>query len=115
MACNHVRAIKLFIDSINSQCPYIGKTKITQTVSSGHNVYVFSAHQCPSYQHFLAGKCFSCKAGTGNCALMGYHADITPGLENEVSPQVKLNDLVGNKYFTTTGREFPYCRKFVKK
>lgn len=24
VACNHVRAIKLFIDSINSQCPYIG-------------------------------------------------------------------------------------------
>lgn len=74
---------------------------------------MFSAHQCPSYQHFLAGKCFGCKSGAGSCALMGYHADSTPGLENEVSPQIKLHDLVGNKYFTTTGREFPYCRKFI--
>lgn len=27
VACNHVRAIKLFIDSINTQCPYIGKCR----------------------------------------------------------------------------------------
>lgn len=25
VACNHVRAIKLFTESINSKCPYIGK------------------------------------------------------------------------------------------
>lgn len=25
LACNHVRAIKLFIDSINGKCPYVGK------------------------------------------------------------------------------------------
>lgn len=24
LACNHVRAIKLFIDSINGKCPYVG-------------------------------------------------------------------------------------------
>lgn len=24
VACNHVRAIKLFVDSINGKCPYIG-------------------------------------------------------------------------------------------
>lgn len=34
VACNHVRAIKLFIESINSNCPYI-------------------AHKCNSYQNFL--------------------------------------------------------------
>ena len=34
VACNHIRAIKLFIDSINTECPYI-------------------AHRCDSYQHFL--------------------------------------------------------------
>lgn len=28
LACNHVRAIKLFIDSINGKCPYIGKFQI---------------------------------------------------------------------------------------
>lgn len=25
LACNHVRAVKLFIDSINGKCPYVGK------------------------------------------------------------------------------------------
>lgn len=34
VACNHIRAIKLFTDSINSKCPYV-------------------AHHCDSYQHFL--------------------------------------------------------------
>jgi len=34
VACNHVRAIKLFIESINSKCPYV-------------------AHKCNSYQNFL--------------------------------------------------------------
>lgn len=34
VACNHVRAIKLFIESINSKCPYV-------------------AHRCSSFQNFL--------------------------------------------------------------
>lgn len=38
LACSHVRAIKFFIESINSPCPYL-------------------AHRCPSYQHFLQVKC----------------------------------------------------------
>ncbi|KAK9696432.1 Lipase [Popillia japonica] len=95
VACNHVRAIKLFIDSINGQCPYI-------------------AHQCPSYQHFQSGKCFDCKPGSGSCALMGYHSDISPGLENEISPQVRLQGNIGNKFFTTTGREFPFCHRLYR-
>lgn len=100
VACNHVRAIKLFIDSINSQCPYI-------------------AHQCPSYQHFMNGKCFSCKPGTntGGCALMGYHADLSPslGLENEISQSnFGLTHTAGSKYFTTTGKEFPYCHRHYR-
>ncbi|KAF2902054.1 hypothetical protein ILUMI_04153 [Ignelater luminosus] len=96
VACNHVRAIKLFIDSINSQCPYI-------------------AHQCPSYQHFLAGKCFTCKPGSGACALMGYHTDSSPGLENEIAPQsTRFQDTMGTKFFTTTGREYPYCHRLYR-
>lgn len=100
VACNHVRAIKLFIDSINSQCPYI-------------------AHQCPSYHHFMNGKCFSCKPGTntGGCALMGYHADLSPslGLENEISQSnFGLTHTAGSKYFTTTGKEFPYCHRHYR-
>ncbi|XP_018561128.1 pancreatic triacylglycerol lipase [Anoplophora glabripennis] len=93
VACNHVRAIKLFIDSINTQCPYI-------------------AHQCSNFNQFKEGKCFACKSGT-SCAIMGYHADSTPGLieNNEVLPQSKLQEAVGSKYFLTTGRDFPYCHR----
>lgn len=28
LACNHVRAIKLFIDSINGKCPYVGSYQL---------------------------------------------------------------------------------------
>ncbi|CAH0554374.1 unnamed protein product [Brassicogethes aeneus] len=93
VACNHVRAIKLFIDSINTQCPYI-------------------AHQCANFNQFMGGKCFNCKPGS-NCAIMGYHADNTPGLDNEVSPQTKI-DTIGSKYFLTTGREYPYCNRMYR-
>jgi pancreatic triacylglycerol lipase len=34
LACNHVRAVKLFSDSINSKCQYM-------------------AHQCDSYDHYM--------------------------------------------------------------
>ncbi|XP_071057677.1 pancreatic triacylglycerol lipase-like isoform X2 [Onthophagus taurus] len=93
VACNHVRAIKLFIDSINGQCPYI-------------------AHLCKSYEDFTSGKCFGCKQGSGSCALMGYHSDTSPGLENEVSTQLQGN--IGNKFFTMTGREFPFCHRLYR-
>ncbi|XP_030766603.1 pancreatic triacylglycerol lipase-like [Sitophilus oryzae] len=92
VACNHVRAIKLFIDSINTNCPYIGR-------------------QCSSFKQFMSGKCFGCKPGM-SCAVMGYKADTSLGfLENEVQPQEKLQEAVGNKYFLTTGREYPFCQQ----
>ena len=34
LACNHVRAVKLFTDSINSKCGYV-------------------AHHCDSFDHFM--------------------------------------------------------------
>ncbi|KAJ8942541.1 hypothetical protein NQ314_010046 [Rhamnusium bicolor] len=71
------------------------------------------AHQCSNFNEFKEGNCFTCKPGT-NCAIMGYYADTTPGLlENEVQPQAKLQETVGMKYYLTTGREYPYCRKFL--
>lgn len=102
LACNHVRAVKLFIDSINGKCPYV-------------------AHRCPSYQHFMAGRCFKCT--TGNCAYMGYHAQLPLGVatahnssENDISSDVVgqnnfLPPLPG-KYFLATGKDFPFCRKY---
>ncbi|XP_066248118.1 pancreatic triacylglycerol lipase-like isoform X1 [Euwallacea similis] len=95
VACNHVRAIKLFIDSINTQCPYIGR-------------------QCSSFKQFMGGKCFGCKGGT-TCAVMGYKADTSLGfLENEVQPQAKLQEAVGNKYFLATGRDYPFCQQVYR-
>lgn len=82
LACSHVRAVKFFIESINSPCPYL-------------------AHRCPSYQHFLQGKCFSCGPNGTNCALMGLHT--TRGL---LPP--------GAKFFVQTGKEPPYCRRHYR-
>lgn len=99
LACNHVRAIKLFTDSINGKCPYV-------------------AHRCPSYQHFTAGKCFKCN--NGNCALMGYHsatpytsAQFTNTSENDIlSDSYQLLPQPG-KYYLTTGKE-PYCQRHYR-
>lgn len=60
----------------------------------------------------MSGKCFTCKPGI-DCAVMGYHADSSMGLENEVQPQTKLKDIIGNKYYLTTGKEYPFCRKLT--
>lgn len=69
----------------------------------------------------MAGKCFNCKPGVNNggCALMGYHADLSPslGFENEISTSTHYGSShlpASSKYFTTTGKEFPYCRKYLK-
>lgn len=44
---------------------------------------------------------------------MGYHTDSSPGLENEIAPQsTRFQDTMGTKFFTSTGREYPYCRKY---
>lgn len=84
VACNHIRAIKLFTDSINSKCPYV-------------------AHQCDSYEHFLQGKCFHCRENSSTCAVMGLRA----------ADSVKLPP-PGSKFFITTGKDYPYCRRHYK-
>nr|CAD7194230.1 unnamed protein product [Timema douglasi] len=83
VACNHIRAIKLFIDSINTNCPYV-------------------AHRCDSYQHFLQGRCFTCKENSSTCALMGLQAHQSNVVSTDLTP--------GSKYYFTTGKEFPFCR-----
>nr|CAD7460387.1 unnamed protein product [Timema tahoe] len=82
VACNHIRAIKLFIDSINTKCPYV-------------------AHRCDSYQHFLQGRCFTCKENSSTCALMGLQAHQSNVVSTDLAP--------GSKYYFTTGKEFPFC------
>ncbi|KAJ9576895.1 hypothetical protein L9F63_006513, partial [Diploptera punctata] len=90
VACNHIRAIKLFIDSINSECPYI-------------------AHRCDSYQHFLQGRCFSCQGSNASeCAMMGLKTDemLNNAISGEITP--------GGKYFVSTGKDLPFCRHHYK-
>ncbi|KAK7861911.1 hypothetical protein R5R35_010809 [Gryllus longicercus] len=87
VACNHIRAIKLFTDSINGECPYV-------------------AHQCDSYQRFLQGRCFSCHENGSSCAIMGLRAD-------ESFTQAP-NRAPGSKFFITTGKEFPYCHRHYR-
>ncbi|KAI8793131.1 pancreatic lipase-related protein 2 [Biomphalaria glabrata] len=53
VSCSHHRAVKYFIESINSKCP-------------------FTAYPCDGGRDFNAGKCNTC--GTQGCARMGYHA-----------------------------------------
>ncbi|KAG7212404.1 hypothetical protein KM043_012722 [Ampulex compressa] len=92
VACNHVRAIKLFIESINSKCQYV-------------------AHECSNYSSFLRGECFSCKSNSSlSCAIMGYHADTSPALVRRLAMGQDLSSLLGSKFFFSTGKEDPYCR-----
>uniref|UniRef100_A0A1B0GN74 Uncharacterized protein n=2 Tax=Phlebotomus papatasi TaxID=29031 RepID=A0A1B0GN74_PHLPP len=100
LACNHVRAIKLFIDSINGKCPYV-------------------AHRCPSYQHFLAGRCFKCTSG--NCAYMGYHATMPiSGHQNSSENDIITSDVnepmapQPGKYFLATGKDYPFCQRHYR-
>ncbi|KAK0175918.1 hypothetical protein PV328_000107 [Microctonus aethiopoides] len=67
VACNHVRAIKLFIESINS-----------------------------------------------NCGLMGYHADNSPALVKRLAMGQDASALLGSKFFFSTGKDDPYCRRHYR-
>ncbi|XP_061082781.1 phospholipase A1 member A isoform X2 [Conger conger] len=80
--CDHMRAVHVYISSLNSSCPLIG-------------------FPCPSYERFLAGECTDCeRTFKGTCPQIGL-------LENSgitVSPlphEVKL--------FLQTSSSAPYC------
>ncbi|MCL4121327.1 UNVERIFIED_CONTAM: hypothetical protein GTU68_048051 [Idotea baltica] len=69
--CDHVRSAKLFTDSLNSNCPYLG-------------------FACPSYKMYKEGKCFTCGDSGNNCAFMGINADLwTP--RNQTNVKVFLD------------------------
>lgn len=97
VACNHVRAIKLFTESINSKCQYV-------------------AHECGSFSSFMRGECFSCKSNSSvSCAVMGYHADQSPALlRHQSQDQDDTTPLLGSRFFFTTGKEEPYCSKYFQ-
>ncbi|XP_020283949.1 pancreatic triacylglycerol lipase-like isoform X2 [Pseudomyrmex gracilis] len=96
VACNHVRALKLFIESINSKCQYV-------------------AHECSNYSSFLRGECFSCRSNNSlSCATMGYHADSSPALMKRKEMGQDVTSLIGSKFFLKTGKEEPFCRRHYR-
>lgn len=95
VACNHIRAIKLFTDSIGNPCPYI-------------------AHQCASFTDFMNGRCFICKPGSMNCAVMGYHLDSYINFKTEANINMAKSMAMSGKYFLTTGKSYPYCHRMYR-
>ncbi|CAL4085513.1 unnamed protein product, partial [Meganyctiphanes norvegica] len=63
-SCDHIRAPKLFTDSILSLCPY-------------------TAFQCDSFEKYEEGLCMNCGSNNTNCAPMGLHADKWQDKERE--------------------------------
>uniref|UniRef100_A0A1B0FEN7 Lipase domain-containing protein n=1 Tax=Glossina morsitans morsitans TaxID=37546 RepID=A0A1B0FEN7_GLOMM len=55
VGCNHVRSYQYFIESIRSNCPFMGVT-------------------CNSYQSFKAGRCSCFNENAHLCMRMGYHS-----------------------------------------
>lgn len=49
LACNHVRAIKLFIDSINGKCPYVGMYRDLSQMSMLPATKSEEKFNCPIY------------------------------------------------------------------
>lgn len=94
--CDHTRAIKLFTESINSKCQFI-------------------AHECPTYEDFIEGKCFLCNSTNSlNCGIMGYHADKSPALLRKLTPEESaINRILKPKFFISTGDKYPYCRELL--
>ncbi|MCI3325438.1 hypothetical protein MQA28_25810, partial [Escherichia coli] len=72
-ACNHMRAVHFFTESINSVCPFEG-------------------YRCASEEDFNAGKCLPCSGQA--CGWMGLHADRVqpPRGTNQVKYFLKTGD-----------------------
>jgi pancreatic triacylglycerol lipase len=66
----------------------------------------------------MDGKCFKCNSG--NCALMGYHAQMPyshyNSSENDVVPSENYPPIapVQGKYFLSTGKDPHYCQRHYR-
>jgi len=63
-ACNHLRSIEFFIDSLISDRKYVG--------------YECGSADAGGYDRFLLGQCFSCGSDNMNCAKFGIDAALYP-------------------------------------
>ncbi|CAG0917316.1 unnamed protein product [Notodromas monacha] len=81
VACNHQAAIKYFLESIKSSCP-------------------FMSIECSSYSDFLAGRCLDCGSDSSGCAEMGFRA-------GHYKSRLGNRELV--KMYAVTNSYPPYC------
>ncbi|XP_063932084.1 pancreatic lipase-related protein 2-like isoform X2 [Zophobas morio] len=94
LGCNHLRSHEIFFESIKPKggCRYL-------TV------------RCPSYEEFLAGKCFDCGRRNERCIRFGYHGrkDYNDLIRKQlIKPDTNL------VMYLITGEKRPYCRAHYK-
>ncbi|KAF5301941.1 hypothetical protein FQR65_LT08676 [Abscondita terminalis] len=87
LGCNHIRSHLLFLESINTKCP-------------------FSSITCNAYEDLVNGTCFDCDQNGQNCLTFGFHgkAHYDRLVKNKViRPQQHLVQ------YLMTGAENPFC------
>ncbi|GAV01861.1 hypothetical protein RvY_12503 [Ramazzottius varieornatus] len=82
--CSHMRALMMFVESINTAPCSI------------------CSYECTTYTDFLEGKCFSCKDAT-KCSKLGYFVNASLAHPN-----------VQNKFYTLTADATPLCTTMYK-
>ncbi len=84
IGCNHFRSYEYFIESINSECPFL-------------------AVECPTWEDFAGGRCRGCTVGgdPSACEYMGFKAFATLGGDR---PRFR-----NRRLFLLTEERKPFC------
>ena len=89
-ACNHLRSIEFFIDSLVSDRNYVGyECGVSTDVAAG-------------YDRFLQGQCYQCGADKLNCAQFGMNAALYP-----------TRSRINVPLYFDTDKDVPYERKRI--
>ncbi|KAG1667491.1 Pancreatic triacylglycerol lipase [Nymphon striatum] len=80
-ACNHMRAMDYFTESINTDCPFTG-------------------FQCENWKKFEDGQCINCGSDGHRCAPLGFHS---------IDYRQKSKNEHGANYYLKTNEESPFC------
>lgn len=85
LSCNHERAHRIFLESINPRCS-------------------FMSIQCTSFEDFVNGKCFDCGKYGERCIKFGHHGQQQYNKYYGSGMNTSLNQ------YLLTGSSKPYCR-----
>lgn len=85
LACNHERAYKIFLESINPKCSFL-------------------SIQCTSYQDFLDGKCWDCGKYGERCIKFGFQGG------SHYSKYYRSGTNTSMNLYLLTGSGQPYCK-----